>query len=98
MSRFPQSTHHVPHLSAGIQQAGARTHLITTHVSIGRRDWIECACGFFGEGLECRVADVERDLAADVRRLCDAVEAKVTRLLALADVERSEFENDRRSA
>jgi hypothetical protein len=97
-----QPIQQLPHLSTRGDEAGTRTHRITTTIDIGRQRWIECACGFFGEVLAggtdgCRVAGIERDLVAKVATLAADTEAKVARLLVLADSERREFEQASRA-
>jgi hypothetical protein len=97
-----QPIQQLPHLSTRGDEAGTRTHRITTTIDIGRQRWIECTCGFFGEVLAggsagCRVAGIERDLCAKVASLAADTEAKVERLLVLADSERREFEHAARA-
>lgn len=88
----------VANFAAGLAQSTAGGHRIAARICLGDREWVECCCGFVGEGSRCGIAELERDLSSRVMRLVADVEAKSARLLALADLERREIEDARRSA
>lgn len=97
-----QSVQQLPHFGTRGDEAGTRTHRTIAFIAIGNREFVECGCGFVGEVVAggthgCRVADLERELVAGVLRLTLDTEAKVARLLALADSERRELEHATRT-